>query len=521
MSIADESRTAKVLAELVDVGAGEAEADYAGKDVKGKVVLASGSARTAHREAVWKRGAAGVLSYATNRPEMVDAPDQVAWQAIDGEAKGIDGVKDGTPGTFAMVVSPRRGRALARELKAATKPFKVKVEVDAGWPEKGEQAMVEGWIRGTEVKDQQIVLTAHIQEEMTSANDDGSGCGNLLEIGRALTRLIKEGKLPPPRRDLRFWWVNEFSSEELVFRENPKEARSMLLNLNQDMVGARQSWGGRVQYGARLPWSLPHALDDVMESVLGMVRDGNTSLLTTRGTKQPVPFTREITAVKGSREPYHARMVPYFDSTDHHAFNPAWIGVPGTSLTNWPDEYIHSTGDDLESIDATQLERNAVVVAAVAYYFASAGEEDAAALSAYVAAQARARVAKDVATAVSAMAEAAPADRERAFAAARGLVRQSIQKEMRALESVRRLAPRGRAAEHVRETLGRIEDDLGPGLSAVEKAYEAITGQKPPNLDLSKDERAMAAKVFAFSTDVAKIQDAREKMRGAGAACTA
>lgn len=516
VSIADESRTAKATAELVDVGAGEAEADYAGKDVKGKVVLASGGARAVHKEAVFKRGAAGVLSYATNRPELVDAPDQVAWQAIDGEAKGMEGVKDGTPGTFAFVISPRRGRALARELKAATQPFKVRVEVDAGWPEKGEQAMVEAWIRGSEVKDQQIVLTAHIQEEMTSANDDGSGCGNLLEIGRALARLIKEDKLPRPRRDLRFWWVNEFSSQELLFRENPKEARSMLLNINQDMVGARQSWGGRVQYAARLPWSLPHALDDVMESVLGMVRDGNTSLLTTRGTKQPVPFTREITAVKGSREPFHARMVPYFDSTDHHAFNPDWIGVPGTTLTNWPDEYIHSTGDDLESIDATQLERNAVVVAAVAYYFASAGEEDAAALSAYVAAQARARVAKDVATAVAAMAEAAPDDRDRAFALARGLVRQSIQKEMRALESVRRLAPRGRAAEHVREALGRIEDDLGPGLSTVEKAYETIAGKNPPNLDLSKDERAMVAKVFAVSNDVAKIQDAREKMRGAG-----
>ena len=42
----------------------------------------------------------------------------------------------------------------------------------------------------------------------------------------------------------------------------------MLVNINQDMVGARQSWGGRVQYASRLPWSLPHALDDVMESVL-------------------------------------------------------------------------------------------------------------------------------------------------------------------------------------------------------------------------------------------------------------
>jgi hypothetical protein len=484
--------------------------------VKGKVVLASGGARAVHKEAVFKRGALGVVSYASNRPDLIDAPEQVAWQQIDGEAKGIEGVKDGTPGGFAFLVSPRRGRALARELKSAARPFKVKVAVEAGWPEKGEQAYVEAWIKGTEVPDQQVVLTAHIQEEMTSANDDGSGCANLLEIGRAMTRLIKEGKLARPRRDIRFWWVNEFASQEQVFRENPKEARRMLVNINQDMVGARQSWGGRVQYAARLPWSMPHALDDVMESVLTMVRDGNTSLLTARGTKLPVPFTREITAVKGSREPFHARMVPYFDSTDHHAFNPSWIGVPGTSLTNWPDEYIHSTGDDLENIDATQLERNAVVVAAVVYYFAALADEDAAALGAYVGARARARVADDVATAVRHLAEAAAPERDEAFRAARNLVRQSSLKEIAALESIRRLSPRGRAAEHTREVAGRLEDDLGTNLGAVEKAYEAITGKNPPNLDLGKEERAMAVKVFVPTNDVAKIQDARDKMRDAG-----
>jgi hypothetical protein len=516
VSIADESRSAHLTAPLLDVGAGDSEADYQGKEVKGKVVLASGAARAVHREAVLKRGAAGVISYASNRPDLIDAPDQVAWQSIDGEAKGIEGVKDGTPGTFAFVIAPRRGRELVRELKAAGKPLTVKVDVEAGWPEKSEQAMVEAWIKGTEIHDQQVVLTAHIQEEMTSANDDGSGCANVLEIGRALTRLIREGKLARPRRDLRFWWVNEFSSEEQLFRENPKEPRRMLVNINQDMVGARQSWGGRVQYGARLPWSLPHPLEDVMESVLTMVRDGNTSLLTTRGTKARAPFTREITAAKGSREPFHARMVPYFDSTDHHAFTPAWIGVPATSLTNWPDEYIHSTGDDLESIDATQLERNAVVAAAVAYYFASLGEEDAPALAAYVAARARARVAADVAAAVTHVAEASAAERDEAFRRARNLARQSILKEAAGLGSMRRLAPRGRAAEHAREEASRLQEETGPALSAVEKAYEAIAGRTPPNLDLSKDERAMASKVFAPTGDLARIQDAREKMKDAG-----
>jgi hypothetical protein len=97
VSIADMSRTTHLAAELLDVGAGVAEDDYKGKDVKGKVVLAWGPVATVHREAVWKRGAAGVLSHATNRPDVVDAPDQVAWGRLPYDARGVEGVKEARP----------------------------------------------------------------------------------------------------------------------------------------------------------------------------------------------------------------------------------------------------------------------------------------------------------------------------------------------------------------------------------------------------------------------------------------
>ena len=99
VSIADHSRTTHVTAELVDVGAGTAEADYTGKEVKGRVVLASGSLSTVVREAVWKRGALGIVS-SHDEParDAIDAPDQVAWGQLPYEAKDVEGVKDGTPG---------------------------------------------------------------------------------------------------------------------------------------------------------------------------------------------------------------------------------------------------------------------------------------------------------------------------------------------------------------------------------------------------------------------------------------
>jgi hypothetical protein len=513
VSIADQSRTTHVAAELVDVGAGIAEADYAGKDVTGKVVLADGPVSAVHAEAVWRRGALGVLSAATNETNPLDTPDQVAWGRLPYEARGVPGVDDGTPATFAVMISPRRAQALRAEMAENAKPLKVKIDIEAAYPEESEQAIVEAWIRGSEIHDQQIVLTAHLQEERTSANDNGSGCASLLEIGHSLSRLINEGKLARPKRDIRFWWTNEIESERRYFQDKPTEPRQMLLNVTQDMVGARQSLGGRVQYASRSPWSLPSALDDVIESVIDMVRDGNTEVLSLLRTKAKRPFTREITSVRGSREPYHAAMVPYFGLSDHEVFTRAHVGVPATALINWPDPYIHSTADDLANVDATQLQRNAVVVAAVAVFFAGAGDEEASVLASYAGAEARSRIASAVATAIARVAEASAAERDRAYRGARNLIHQSHVKEAAAVAWVRRLAPRnGRAAETIARAASRAEDDEGGDFAALERAYVGLTGKNPPNPELTRDEKAMADRVpgrapgSAFEEGILKVK---------------
>ena len=58
------------------------------------------------------------------------------------------------------------------------------------------------------------------------------------------------------------------------------------------------------------------------------------------------------------------------------------IGIPGVTFTNWPDDYIHSTDDDLWQIDPTQLKRNAVAVAGSAWFIATAGAPELRVLSA-------------------------------------------------------------------------------------------------------------------------------------------
>jgi hypothetical protein len=489
-SIADFSRPADVTADIVDVGTGETASDYRNVEVRGKIVLASGALAAVTEQAVWKRGAVGILSYGSSRLNpLADAPDQVAWLRVP--------MKDGPKGektTFAFVLSPREGQDLAERLRGqgtrrifaegAQRParLKARVVVESRFLPDGKTAMVEGRIRGTDPALPEVVLTAHLQESKPSANDDQSGVASVLEIGRTLTRLIREGKLPRPRRGIRFWWADEIYSEYRYFADHPEEARKVLVNLNQDMVGARQSVGGRVQYMARPPWSRPSFLPDVQESILEAVAAGNSGFLAAWQAQSPPPgvgFSRPILARLGTREPFHARAIPYHGNTDHLVFNDAWVGVPGTSLTNWPDEMIHSSDDDLWQIDRTQIKRNAFIVAATAWWIATAQAPAVPALASFVAARGLERLGRDLATALSGASGPEP-ERPAAYRAAANLLSVSLEKEKAAVASARAIAPDAGGSPETDELIRGRTAVLEQSAREMQSLLYAAYGAPPP-----------------------------------------
>jgi len=503
LSVADNSPSADLTAELIDIGEGVIESDYAGKEVAGKVVLAYGRVDKVKELACWQRSAVGIVSYYSQRVgSWTDFPDQVAWTRVSPDEDG----KKPTPPVF--VISPRTGLMLSRWLagrapshifaeepeKPVTPPvFRVRMKVQSEVTRPGRQGFVEGIIRGTTYHDQAIVLTAHLQEEKTSANDDRSGCASLLEIARALNAMIADGRLPRPQRDIRFWWANEIGSEYQYFSDHPEERERILANVNQDMVGARQSLGGRVQHVSRTPYSRWSFLNDVVESIVTSLTRGNNAYLPSWQNKNPVPYSRPIFAHLGSREPYNAQIVPYFDSTDHMVFNEAAIGIPGVDFTNWPDNYIHSTGDDLWQIDTTQLQRNAVAVAAIALYLANLNEANVPTLMAVMAGEARERIAHDLATGLSRMAQAPAPERRAAYDDASNLLAQAVTRETAGLESLRRFSD---AAS--RKLLDSLVADLRltevNHRQRIEEWYTALGGKKSP-ATLDEHEKALAAKV--------------------------
>ncbi len=514
--LSDNSRDADVEADLVWGGDGSNEA-LEGVDVKGKIVLVNGNPGAAVANAVYRRGAVGVIAYTTSEQKsMLDFPDQIPWTRIPDPPRG-------GAGSFAFNLPPRRGETLKKVLEDTgeqdyfatgirTKGGKVRVraKVDTKIGNENERTgtgMVEGWIRGTRYKDQQIVITAHLQEEQGSANDDGSGSANILELARVFNKLISEGKIPPPLRDIRFWWSDEISSEYHYIRTHPGSEMQMLVNLHQDMTGAKQSMGSRVQHLIFAPHSRTSYLDALFESIGDFVIKTNNAFITAgRQGGYPRPFSQPIIATRGSREAYNARFVPYFGSSDNLVFVEGAIGVPSVALINWDDYYIHSSDDDLGNIDQTQLQRNNFIVGAMAFYLAYAEAKDVPLLAAETYAQGSRRLANDLHVALM-ITEA-----REGFVDAKSQIVQGGAREERAIESMRVIAGDDeRANRSIDKYLELNKSRTAQLIRELEEA-SGLRSEGDEDYLLSPPERAAKQKI---PENIAPLDDYFSKRRGA------
>ncbi len=498
--LADGSADADLTAELVWID-DASEAALEGLDLEGKIVLTRSHPSTAVYRAVWGRGAAGVVAYPVSEGKsMLDFPDQIAWTRIPI-------AREGQKPTFAFTLPPRKGELLRKILASEREQdyfatgkrtpggrivlrAKVDTEINHDQPKTG---FVEGWIRGTTHHDQQIILTAHLQEEQGSANDDGSGSANLLEIARTLTKLIREGKMQRPLRDLRFWWTDEIYSEYRYFQDHPEEPKKFLANLHQDMTGARQSYGSRVQHLIHAPHSITTYLDALLLSIgTYVIQTNNAFLSASRAGGLPRPHTRPIYATRGTREGFNAAFVPYFGQSDYMCFVEGAIGVPAVALINWDDPYIHSSDDDLDKIDQTQLERNSFIIAGMAKFLARATAEDVPLIAQETLAAGLSRLAREQRIAMDLI----RVHGKEGWRDAEILIEQATEREKRSLRSVRVFAGEQKKALKVLKELEKeLEQHSAALRRTLQRFFYNITGKKPQRFSPTPAEKAAMRKV--------------------------
>ena len=180
-------------------------ADYEGLDVAGKVVLTNKPVGQVTAVAVRQLGAAGILfdgMQAGGRTDL-DLPDALQYTSFwwAGQAE---------PDAWGFVISPRQGRVLRERLEKG-ETLRVRASIDSElYP--GAIEVVEALLPGDEMADgEEILLVSHLCHPQPGAHDNASGAAALLEAAVTLARLISDGRLPAPRRGIRFIWPPEMT----------------------------------------------------------------------------------------------------------------------------------------------------------------------------------------------------------------------------------------------------------------------------------------------------------------------
>jgi len=362
VTLAEDSESADVTADLIDVGSGAAASDYEGKDVRGKIVLASAQPGAVQALAVDKFGAAGIVSSAMNQRTAWWGEDEnlIRW----GHLQSFPVTK-----TFGFMVSLKTARSL-RDRLSRREEIRLHAVVRGG-QHPGNYEIVTATIPGADprLKDEEIAFSCHLDHQRPGANDNASGCATILEVARALQKLIGEGKLPQPARTLRFIFPPEIEGTTTLLNARPDLARHIKAVVHMDMVGGGPETKA-IFHVTRGPMSLPSFIHDVAEAFAVFVNEQTEKFAGTGLAEYP------LVAPEGGREPLRAEFVPYTMGSDHDVYQDSSFRIPAIYMNDWPDRYIHTNFDVAANIDPTKLKRAAFIGAASGYFLASIQARD-------------------------------------------------------------------------------------------------------------------------------------------------
>ena len=357
ISLAEDSESGDVTAELVDIGAGDSESDYAGKNVAGKLVLTSSSPSAVVSLAIEKYKAAGIISSTQNQHTAWWQEDEnlIRW----GHLNSFSPVK-----TFCFMVSLKQARSFQQRLSRG-EVIRLHAQVKAG-KHPGFYEFVTAVIEGSDakLKEQEIAFTCHLDHQRPGANDNASGSVTILEIARTINKLIQTGQLARPKRTLRFIWSPEIEGTSALLSQRATYASRIKAVIHMDMVG-----GGPVTkavfHVSRGPQSLPSFVNDVGELVGAYINQES------RAFAGGEPASHPFVSQEGGKEALLAVLGEFSLGSDHEVYSEGSFRIPSVYLHDWPDRYIHTNFDLPANIDPTKLKRAGFIGAASGYLLAT------------------------------------------------------------------------------------------------------------------------------------------------------
>ncbi len=379
-----------IVAPVIDVGRGDRDEDYAGKPIKGAVVLGDADAGQLWRRAVVTLGAAGVISAALPQYLSVDAPgakptprDQ--WDILQWGSVPYDEARK----AFGFKASPRAAATLRKNL-AASGPdgLKVRVTITSSFTT-GPTRTVVAEIPGSTLPAERIVMAAHIQEP--GANDNASGVATLAELAASLSAAIRQKKIAAPARTLTFLFLNEISGSRRWLQDHPADAKLVKYMFSLDMTGEDIAKTGGSFLIERYPdpgavwdrpwdphseWGRSNVRADSLKGDL--INDAHLAVA-------------ERVSARSTKGRWVVKTNPYEGGSDHTVFQAA--GIP--SLLDWhfTDRYYHTNFDTPDKTSPDEMRNVGVAVGATAWLLAATEESKALDVARVVAAMGRDRIA--------------------------------------------------------------------------------------------------------------------------------
>jgi hypothetical protein len=384
--LAEDSESAEVTAELVDAGGGTKESDYAGKEVRGKLVLVSAQPGAVQDLAVGKFGAAGIISYAQNQP--------TAWSRENQDAIRWGHLETFSPNkSFAFMVSLKTAQGFQQSLARGEK-IVLRAVVKAG-QHPANYEVVSATIPGAapKLKEEEIAFSCHLDHQRPGANDNASGCSAILEIARTLQKLVNEKQLAPPARTIRFIFPPEIegtmallTGTEFIAELGPVSGEGRVMPgaekvhtptsmplefpkrikavIHMDMVGGGPETKA-VFHVTRGPMSLPSFVHDVAWAFADWLNDQSYQFAASGKAAYP------MISPEGGKEPFRAEYSAFTMGSDHDVYQDSSFGIPAIYMNDWPDRFIHTNFDSAANIDPSKLKRAAFIGAASGYFLAT------------------------------------------------------------------------------------------------------------------------------------------------------
>lgn len=451
-------------ADLVYADAGTVASGFAAADVKGKIVFTAERPSSVLARAT-QAGALAVISCNSPRPFE---------NALMIPATSAGGRGGGQPGTL-FLLSPREGDQIIRRLQSGEKirirAHAVTTYVDA------ELQVTNCLIEGTDTGSEEIIITAHVFEGYvkTGGNDNISGSAAILEAARVLNKLIEDGSIPRPKRNIRFLWVPEFSGTTPWVAANRNIIEKSLCNINLDMVGLSLAKWRSFFVLHRTSYGNAHYVGDVIESLFRYVGETNKVNSVVSGSR----FFKPIIAPTGTDDPFLYQIESASGGSDHMVFNDLGVMVPGIMMITWPDPFYHTSEDLADKCDPTQLKRTAFITAGAAWLIATAGPGEAMAIAAETASNALRRMGITQSMASDLLNEAGVEKLHETADVMVAKVKGTALGEIMILNSVRELAPADK-------TLNTLIDNHISSIRKISEGQAAMIASQASSLSLSQ-----------------------------------